>query len=271
MCEPTYFGVDYSINPWMTPADWQNEHAERAKAQWGVLENTLRSTGAEITLVKAQPGLPDLVFTANAGVIHNGTAIPARFAHKERAGEEIHFTHLFQQLYADGEVDRVAMLPENITFEGAGDCIWDPRRQFFWLGYGFRSDLEAGAAVQAIMDAETHSLHLVDPRFYHLDTALCPLPDGSVIYYPGAFSGCGLGLIRSLVAPHERIELTEEDAASFAANAICMDDGTIIMSSCSEPLHAELQDRGFSQICVPLTEFIKSGGSAACLHLRADR
>jgi N-dimethylarginine dimethylaminohydrolase len=273
MCRPEHFAVVYAINPWMDPASWarhERSHAAASRREWSALHRSLRNLGAVIELVPAAPGLPDLVFTANAAVVLDRKALLARFRHPQRQGEEPHFETAFRSLEARGLLDAVETLPAGIVLEGAGDCVWDESRRLFWMGYGPRSDLAARGAVEATFGCETVALELADGRFYHMDTALCPLPGGEVMYLPFAFTAAGRAAIRERVAAHQRIEIGPDDGARLAANAVCL-GGNLVMSGCSEKLRANLTERGYRVIASPLDAFRRSGGSAFCLTLRLDR
>jgi N-dimethylarginine dimethylaminohydrolase len=272
MCRPQHFAVTYSINPWMDPKAWADSGAALAATatrQWSGLHRALRKHGAAIELTEPAPGLPDLVFTANAAVVLDRKALLARFRHSERQGEQPVFAAAFRGLIARGLIDELIEMPADVPLEGAGDCIWDPRRRLFWLGCGFRSDAAASAVIERCFDARCVTLELADPSFYHLDTAFCPLPCGGVIYYPAAFTAAARATIEALVAPEERIALDAADAARFAANAVCL-GRVIVLSSCSEALRAALEARGYAVVKTPLAAFLRSGGSACCLTLRLD-
>ena len=272
MCPPQHFAVTYSINPWMDPAAWSSGgdalHAS-ATQQWSALHGVLRDAGAAIEIVRPQAGLPDLVFTANAAVVLDGKALLARFHHPQRQGEQPVFAAAFAALAQSGMVDEVVALPDDVLLEGAGDCIFDAHRRLFWMGSGFRSDAAAARIVAAHFELPCIPLTLINPSFYHLDTALCALPCGSVMYHPDAFSRDALEAIHAQVAPHERIALDPDDAARFAANAVCV-GRTIVLSSCGAALRGALEERGYRVIETPLTAFLRSGGSACCLTLRLD-
>ncbi len=272
MCPPQHFAVTYSINPWMDPKTWADcgeaLHATAA-LQWAGLRRTLLAQGAAIEAIAPQPGLPDLVFTANAAVVLDGKAMPARFRHRERRREEPVFTAGFRALRARGLIDAIVELPEGVALEGAGDCIWDRRRSLFWLGCGFRSDAAARHTIEERFGVRCLPLQLADPRFYHLDTAFCALPCGGVLYYPPAFAPTALDTIHEHVAPAQRIALNAKDAERFAANAVCV-DRMLVLSSCSEGLRHELETRGYTVAETPLDAFQRSGGSACCLTLRLD-
>jgi N-dimethylarginine dimethylaminohydrolase len=250
MCEPTHFAISYSINPWMEPAKWAAAAHAVAERQWRGLHKALGSAGALIETVAPREGLPDLVFTANAAVVHDRKALLARFRFPERQGEEPVFAAAFDE------------------FVGRG--LFDEARNLFWMGFGQRSEHAAADAVQATFGLEVVPLELVDPRFYHLDTCFCPLPSGAVIYNPAAFTDAARAAIEARVSEDHRVALTDAEAAQFSANAVPIGN-TVVMSRCSKRLSGELARRGHNVIATPLDTFLQSGGSAACLTLRLDR
>jgi arginine dihydrolase len=272
MCRPEHFAVSYAINPWMDPKSWARDQRAHAAAahQWEALHGKLIELGAAVELVPPVAGLPDLVFTANGALVLDRQVLLARFRHPERQREEAHFESAFRALQARGLVDGIRKLPDNLVLEGAGDCVWDERRKLFWMGCGPRSDFAARHAVTDVFGQDAQALELTDPRFYHMDTALAPLPRGEVMYLPGAFTAAGNAAIRDRVASHQRIAIAFEDARRFAANTVCLGD-TLIMSGCGARLRAELNERGYTVVTTPLSSFLRSGGAAFCLTLRLDR
>ena len=270
MCEPTHFAISYSINPWMKPDEWAAAAHAVAERQWRGLHKALGSTGAIIETVSPREGLPDLVFTANAAVVHDRKALLARFRFPERQGEEPVFAAAFDTFVGRGLIDTIVPMPDGIVFEGAGDCLFDEARNLFWMGCGQRSDRAAAGVVQATFGLEVVPLQLADPRFYHLDTCFCPLPSGAVIYHPAAFTDEARVAIEARVSADQRITLTEAEAAQFCANAVPI-GRTVVMSRCSKRLRGELTRHGHRVIATPLDTFLQSGGSAACLTLRLDR
>jgi len=157
-----------------------------------------------------------------------------------------------------------------VALEGAGDCVWDQTRNHFWMGYGPRSDAAARHAVAEEFGVDVVALKLADPRFYHMDTALCPLSGGEVMVVPEAFTPAGRAIIRERVPAEQRIEVADEDASRLAANTVCLGN-TLVLSGCSERLRGNLAERGYRVIATPLDSFLRSGGSAFCLTLRLDR
>jgi N-dimethylarginine dimethylaminohydrolase len=215
------------------------------------------------------PGLPDLVFTANAAVVLDRKVVLARFRYPERSREEPHFEAAFRALQARGLIDAVTTLPEGVVLEGAGDCVFDRARNMFWTGYGPRSDRGAAALIERAFAVDAVPLELADPRFYHLDTAFCPLARGEALFVPAAFTPLALAALRERFAPEQLIEVGIEDASKLAANAVSLGDA-IVMSACGERLRSELSERGYRVLTTPLPSFLRSGGSAFCLTLRLD-
>jgi N-dimethylarginine dimethylaminohydrolase len=273
MCRPEHFGVTYAINPWMDPLSWAREGrllVAASRWEWAALYGALRDQGATIELVPPAPGFPDLVFTANAAVVLDRKALLARFRHRERQGESVHFEDAFLGLQARGLIDTVKKLPDDLVLEGAGDCVWDETRNVFWMGYGPRSDAAARDTVAHVFGADVVALELADPRFYHLDTAFCPLTRGEVLMVPGAFTPAGQAAIRERIPAPQQIEVETEDATALAANAVCLGD-TVVMSRCGERLRGGLAERGYIVVTTALSSFLRSGGAAFCLTLRLDR
>jgi N-dimethylarginine dimethylaminohydrolase len=272
MCAPKYFAVTYTINPWMDPIAWacdaQNLTAQ-SRREWDLLRESLIACGAEVELVPPRPGMPDMVFTANAAVVLDGKALLARFRHPQRQSEQPAFAKAFRALHTRRIIDVVHELPPGLVLEGAGDCIWDRSRSLFWIGYGQRSDVAARGKVAELFGVEVMPIELVTPRFYHLDTAMCVLSRGEVIYFPSAFSHASREAFEARVVPHARIAVSADDARQLAANAVCIDD-TLLLSGCSDRLRALVQERGYRVVATPLSSFLRSGGAAFCLTLRLD-
>ncbi len=272
MCRPDHFGISYAINPWMDPTSWARDTRAHFAAvrEWQALNQRLLSLGAAIELVPPAAGVPDLVFTANAAVVLDRKALLARFRHPQRRREEPYFEAAFHALKARGLIDDIARLPANLVLEGAGDCVFDQTRNLFWMGYGPRSDAAARHVVAEQFGHEVVALELADARFYHMDTALCPLSGGEVMYFADAFTPAGLAQIHARVAPRDRIELAPEDGCRLAANAVCIGED-IVLSGAGERLCARLEERGYRALQTALPSFLRSGGSAFCLTLRLDR
>jgi N-dimethylarginine dimethylaminohydrolase len=262
MCPPDFFGVAYVINPWMEGQIALTDPGE-ALRQWDALK-ALVSAEAEIALAPSQTGLPDLVFTANAGLPKGGRVVLSRFRCPERRGEEAVFRAFFVRRGYE-----IVDPPPGLSFEGAGDALFDDARDLLWVGHGFRSDRDAAPFLEQIFSTQTVSLTLVDRRFYHLDTCLCPLPGGYLLYFPGAFDDASRAAIEAVVPPERRIAVEEPDAETFCCNAVAL-GGKVILNRASDSLRRRLVDAGLAPVLTPLSQFIKAGGAAKCLTLEID-
>jgi lysine-ketoglutarate reductase/saccharopine dehydrogenase-like protein (TIGR00300 family) len=260
MCAPHHYDVDYVINPWME-GNIHRSSRDKAEAQWDKLYQVLQ-TYATIDLVEPQKGWPDMVFTANAGLILGDKVVLSRFFHPERQGEEPYF-----QAWFESQGYKVHTLPKNLPFEGAGDALIDRAGRWLWAGYGFRSQLDSHPYLAEWLDVEVLSLRLVDRRFYHLDTCFCPLTDGYLLYYPAAFDTYSNRLIELRVPAEKRIAIEEADAVNFACNTVNI-DRVVVMNKVSDGLKKILEERSFTVVETPLTEFLKAGGAAKCLTLK---
>jgi ornithine--oxo-acid transaminase len=234
---------------------------ERATHQWNVLHGALAKI-ADVLLVEPQPGSPDMVFTANAGLVFEGKVALSSFYHPERRDEEPHFRRWFLESgFAVCDIPRVT------PFEGEGDALFEADGLRLWAGHGPRTREDSHRQLIELWDIEVVSLRLVDPRFYHLDTCFCPLSNGEVMYYPAAFDAESQKRIERRYTAAKRICVSESDALRFACNAINIGKA-ILLNQISDGLFAKLQSLGYSVAQVELTEFLKAGGAAKCLVLR---
>lgn len=253
MCSPVHFGVNYEINPWM-----QNQQGRvnrvRANDQWARLYNEI-SRIADVLLIPEVEGLPDLVFTANAGVVHDNIAIVSRFRNVERRGEEFYFTNWFiKHGYLTINIDNY--------YEGAGDHLVDHLGRH-WLGTGWRTDPLAAVELSRILDRSIRRLELVDNRWYHLDTCFCPLTGGELLWYPAAFSASSQRMIRAEF--EHLISVSLEDALNFACNTVCI--GRNIFIPNNKGISDRLRELGYTVYDFDLGEFMRAGGAAKCLTL----
>jgi N-dimethylarginine dimethylaminohydrolase len=284
MCKPTFFDVTYSINPWMAPED-PDKKVNRGEAfnQWNFLRDTILDAGATVEYVKPISGLPDLCFTANAGLVHGNKVLVSKFRHRERQDEAcfnlLEFERLgFETAMADHE------------FEGAGDAFI--LQDTLFLGNGPRSDLKIIPQILEFFDLKKVVVcDLVNPRFYHLDTCFCPLADNRVMWFPGAFSESTRKAIASLTWLNTH-EVKEADAHNFACNSVVIQgpNPQMIPSTASSPetgkktviVPRECESTvemlracnvfrvNFEVIEVPMDQFMKAGGAAKCLTLRLN-
>ena len=179
MTPPRFFAVDYAINPWMdttTPVD-----AAVALSQWQRLQDIYLQLGHSVDLVAPIPGLPDMVYAANGGLIIDGTALVARFKYVERQPESAAYGAWLQSQGFD------PVYAQHVN-EGQGDLL--PVGDIILAGHGFRTALRAHSEIAGIFNRRVISLELIDPRFYHLDTALTVLDDTTIAYYPRPSRTC---------------------------------------------------------------------------------
>ncbi|HSS09904.1 MAG TPA: arginine deiminase-related protein [Acidimicrobiales bacterium] len=258
MCPPDYFGVLYEINPWMhreIVAD-----TDRAAEQWEGLVATLRQAGAEVEILPPEEGLPDLVFTANAGIVNGRQFIPSRFRHPERQGETPYDVAWFA-----GHGFEVEELPLGVCEEGAGDAL--PFNQVLVAAYRFRSDAASHAYLSRLTGAAVRSIELVDERLYHLDLTFCPLDDRRAMVAPLGWDRYGAKVMEALVP--EPLVLEPDEALTLCANSVVV-ERTVIMPACPPRVGAQLEKWGFDVVPTPVDEFLKAGGGCRCLTLALD-
>ena len=258
MCPPEHFGVLYEINPWMHKEVAVD--SERARSQWEQLVTTLRSAGAEVHRLDPHPALPDLVFTANAGIVNGRQFIPSRFRHPQRQGEVPHDVAWF-----DSQGFEIRTLPEEVTHEGAGDAL--PFAGVLLTGYRLRSDAVAATHLSRLTGAAVRPVELVDPRLYHLDLSFCPLDDRRAIVAPDAWDPYGRRVVEALVP--EPLVLERDEILAFCANSVVV--GTsVVMPACPPRVGRKLEAWGFDVTVVDMGEFQKAGGACRCLTLALD-
>jgi N-dimethylarginine dimethylaminohydrolase len=256
MCRPTHYGIEYEINPWMSRT--LGADTDLAARQWEALYETLTAkVGTRVELIEPVAGLPDMVFTANAGLVWGRVFVPSVFRHIERAGE----APLFERWFADQGFE-IRHLPADCYFEGAGDAL--PCAGFLWAGYHFRTDVRAHWRLSEMLGMPAASLELVDPRFYHLDTCFCPLDSDTAIYYPPAFDDYAQRVLTANIP--NLIAAQSDEALRFACNAVVVGRDVVMNAGCPN-LAAALTERGWTVYPVDLSEYLKAGGSAKCLTI----
>jgi N-dimethylarginine dimethylaminohydrolase len=258
MCPPAYFGVLYEINPWMNREVVADP--EQAAEQWERLASTLRQAGATVEVQPPAEGSPDLVFTANAGIVNGRQFVPARFRHPERQGETPCDIEWFA---SHGFV--VDELPLGVSHEGAGDAL--PFGDVLVSAYRFRSDAAAHAYLSKLTGAAVRSIELVDERLYHLDLTFCPLDDRRAILAPAGWDRYGVKVMEALVP--EPLVLNDAETAAFVANSVVV-NSTVVMPSCTPRVGRQLEAWGFDVVVCPVDEFLKAGGGCRCLTLALD-
>lgn len=258
MCPPDYYGIEYEINPWMSRS--RQSDADVSRAQWQALHDLLASLGADIRLLEPVKGLPDLVFTANAGLVWREKVFLSRFRHEARQGETP-----IDDLWFQSQGFETISIPPTWNFEGAGDALFCGDTLF--AGYIIRSDAGAIQWLAKEMNCRAIPLQLVDDYYYHLDTCFCPLAEDLAIYYPPAFDEYAQKVLKQHIP--RLIPVRQEEAQRFACNAIVVGKHIVTNTGCPK-LAEDLKAVGFEAHATELDEFIKAGGSAKCLTLRLD-
>ncbi|MFD4156493.1 dimethylargininase [Streptomyces hydrogenans] len=254
MCPPRHFDVTYSINPWMEPE--KPTDAALALLQWERLRDLFTDLGHTVEVIEPLPGVPDMVFAANGATVVDGKVLGARFRHAERTAEGPAYLRWFvRQGY------REVLWPEHIN-EGEGDYLTVGRR--ILAGTGFRTDPRSHAEAQEFFGLPVTGLTLVNPRHYHLDTALAVLSDTEIMYYPEAFTPGSRAVLREMFP--DAVLASAEDAAVFGLNAFS-DGLNVLLPQAAQGLHEQLRSRGFRPVGVDLSELLKAGGSVKCCTL----
>jgi N-dimethylarginine dimethylaminohydrolase len=261
MCPPTHFEVAYAINPWMGGT----VDRDRAMDQWTSLVATIRAAGGDVEVIDPVPGLPDMVFTANAGLVDatadgGGTFIAGAMRHPERTAETAHFTR-----WAALRGLAVQPLSARAVLEGIGDCM--PLGEVLVSGYGARSTLAAHCDLQRLTGRTVISVELADLRWYHVDLTLCPVDARRAIVFPDAYDAAGAREVMARIP--EPLVLTADEAATFAANAVVVGT-TVVVPACPPRVGAQLEAWGYDVAVVDVGEFVKAGGAVRCLTLPLD-
>jgi N-dimethylarginine dimethylaminohydrolase len=254
MAYPRYFDVSYEINSWMSIKIKPDNLL--AISQWRRLNHLLLNLGADVSVLDAHKGSPDLVFCANAGSVLGNVFIPSNFKHKERQDEsEIYKKWFVENGFALKEI------PSEYSFEGHGDAIFLDDKLI--AGHGFRSSVASHSVLSDLLNVEVVPVELVNSYFYHLDTCFFVLnqKSPSIMYFPGAFSEKSLLFIQEL--PYDKYEVSTQEAEKFACNAVQVNDSVILSEDC--PYTAEwLRSKNIKVYFNDISEFKKSGGGNAC-------
>ncbi|WP_430784853.1 dimethylargininase [Actinoplanes sp. G11-F43] len=255
MCPPQHFTVEYAINPWMDTTTAVD--AQLALTQWEQLRSTLTGLGHVVHVLDPKPGLPDMVYSANGAFSVDGTVYGARFRYPQRADEAVEHRTFYLR---GGEWRFVA--PEHVN-EGEGDFAYLPHAYggIVLAGYGFRTDPAAHTEAQEVLGRPVISLKLVDPAFYHLDTALAALDDRNVTYYPDAFSPASQRVLAQLFP--DAVLADREDAEAFGLNLVS-DGRHVILNTEAVRMGHKVRDAGYHPVHVDLSELKRGGGSVKC-------
>ncbi len=258
MCPPVHFAVEYAINPWMHPGVPVDRGL--ALAQWEALRRTYLGLGHRVDLLEPGPGLPDMVYAANGATVVGGVVLGARFRHGERAAEAVAHREWFRAAGFTRVVE-----PEFVN-EGEGDLlVVDPGAGGVVLaGTGFRTDPRAHAEAAAVLGRPVVSLELVDPRYYHLDTAVAVLDATTIAWLPEAFTPASQAVLRERFP--DALVADVGDAAVLGLNAVS-DGRHVVLPAPATRLAAAIAERGFTPVPVDMSELLKGGGGPKCCTL----
>lgn len=255
ICRPDYFDVVYEINPWMSVHN--RPVKQDVRFQWFSLEKQMQDLNIDLHYIEPQPDLPDMVFTANGGLVKGNKAVIPKMKTKEREPEEKYFKEWFKkhgfEIYQ----------PKKHSFEGEGDAfIVD---DILFAGHGIRSDLAVYDEIKEFLGLKkVISIRLINNKYYHLDTCFTPLFNGKALIVESAVDGFDL---QKLSRHLDLIPVNAADAFRFVCNAVVVENKIILPSDCHDTSY-ELHKMGFETYPVPLGQFLKAGGSAKCLSLR---
>ncbi|MFB8388057.1 dimethylargininase [Microbacterium sp. NPDC055910] len=266
MCRPEHFTVSYTINPWMEPT--RPTDTALAVRQWQALYDTYVALGHDVHLIDPVPGLPDMVYTANGGFVVDGVAYGAKFRFAERVPEAPAFMDWFRANGFD------VVEPREVN-EGEGDFLLVG--DTILAGSGFRSTDDSHRELSELFGKEVVSLGLVDPRFYHLDTALAVLDPvegeggverATIAYLPHAFDERSQRVLAERYP--DAIRVSDEDGAVFGLNS-ASDGRNVIISPRATGFEAQLRARGYHPVLVDLSELLLGGGGIKCCTLELRR
>ena len=255
MCPPDHFTVEYAINPWMDPGGAPVDRA-LARRQWDRLRQVYLELGHEVRLIEPEPGLPDMVFAANGATVIGGKVLGARFRYLQRAAEGTAYLDWFRCAgYA-------SVRDPDVINEGEGDLLYTGRSVI--AGHGYRTEAAVAGELEELFGLPVVSVRLVDPRFYHLDTALTVLDSDTAAYYPAAFTPQGRDALAKEFGT--LIEASQQDATALGLNAVS-DGRHVVLPAEAAGLAAQLAGVGFVPVPVEFSEFRKAGGGPKCCTL----
>jgi len=258
LCPPEFFSVDYEINPWMHKEFQVNK--QLAQKQWENLKKIYFDLGVRVEVIKPIEGLPDMVFTANAGLVLDRLVIVSNFKYRERQPESKYFQAWFKK-----HGFQIFNLGEGEIFEGQGEAL--VIGNYLVAGYGFRANLSSYRKIKSVIRKELVTVKLIDSRFYHLDTCFLPLNSTTAVYFPKAFDSRSQSKLRGIIP--NLISVSEQEAMEFVCNSVVVAD-TILMPAVSENLKKEISNLGYKIQTIEISEFKKSGGGVRCLTLNLD-
>ncbi len=252
LCRPSHFTVEYIINPHMQP---HSVNPKKAMQQWESMAACMESLGIQVDVIEQQPGVPDMVFATDQGIVRDGAVLLANFRYPQRQKERVYYREWFRD-----HGFRLRALSNIFPFEG-GDTLFFG--DMLLVGTGFRANVASCEELARKLDVDVMPMRLVNPRFYHLDMCFLPIDDRTAFYYPEAFSRNSRNLLKRLVP--DLYELSEEAAEAYAANSLVSGKDILISKGCPQSFHDDLKKLGMRIHEIEMTEFKKAGGGIHCL------
>lgn len=252
LCKPSYFQVNYSINPWM-----QIGKTDRTLAmlQWQKLCELLEKQSVKVEIIDQDPNFPDMVFAADQALTSNNKVVFSNFRFDQRKSE----VNIYKKWFDKQNYNQYKFSGKKY-FEGSGDSLWFNDKLL--LGTGFRNSQNICRDVSEFLNVETICLKLVNPHFYHLDTCLFILNRDTAFYYPPAFSKQSRNTLKKLIP--NLIQLNKQETHNFAANSIVTDHHVITQTGNPE-FCSKLSRLGYKVLQTDVSEFNKAGGGIHCL------
>ncbi|OGR86656.1 MAG: hypothetical protein A3J74_10205 [Elusimicrobia bacterium RIFCSPHIGHO2_02_FULL_57_9] len=266
MCPPDYYDVKEVHNPFMV-GQTGTVNRPLARRQWDEMRAAFEAAGKPVSLIQPVAGLEDMVFCSNQTLVGlapgmEKVCLLSQMRHSSRRRE----VPAFEAWFKENGYRITRLKDSSVSFEGAGDALWHPRKRLIWGGHGFRSQPEAYEEVARAFEAPVILLKLVNERFFHLDTCFCPLTPEAVLIYPSAFDGESLELILKIF-PVVLTASELEAIRSMACNAAVIDSNTAILQKGAAGVTSHMQAMGLKVVEVDSSEYIKSGGSVYCVKM----
>jgi N-dimethylarginine dimethylaminohydrolase len=257
LCPPVHLELKYEINPWMDTS--QAFSRGKAMEQWEALVEAYRKLAPDqVHTVPPKPGLTELCFLGDSVFACGKKALYGNFRHPERAPERDYVVELMTSWGFTGNV-----VPEPLYYEGSGETLlW---RDTILLGFGQRSNEEVMHLLQTTFGRRVISFEMELPEFYHLDTALFPLDEDTLVYYPRSFGPIDTATLKGLDC--ELFPVTDEEANAFACNSVVF-EGHVFVNQQATSFIRKLERRGWTVVPVDVSEFLKFGGGHKCLTLQ---
>jgi len=294
MGDPKHFAVRGGANPHTRNVLGirRRVNSTLARQQWHSLARALIAHGTEVCVI------PGLVYPANAGILYPLVSrAPGETSSSEKT---FYLAHLLPSRAAERDIYRpfiraMGYKTQDIQarFEGEADFFPADAFMLFTHGaierqrfvpyfgippwkrvYGFRSETAALEELRLIVgERPVLELELSLEAHYHGDTVLCSFGAERefLLAYMAGLTMRSRERLRQAFG-NRLIELSERDAALYAANSFQIDDGgrlyLFMPEGISNDLINQVGIRSVEPVLVNVSEFLaKGGGSIKCMIL----